>query len=60
MTLAELQEMAKATISTAPDADSQEDAEWIERLIRADGKHSVSTTNLRTPLLARLLEVPLL
>ena len=55
MSFEELQEMAKTHTESPPSPDSQEDAKWIERLMKADGKNhyivdkSQSTSPGRTP-----------
>ena len=56
MTFSELQDVARAKETGKPSMDSQEDAKWIERLEKADGKNqylvdkSQSTSPGETPL----------
>ena len=56
MTFSEIQDMARAKETGKPSTDSQEDAKWIERLEKADGKNkylvdkSQSTSPGETPL----------
>lgn len=45
MAFSELQDTAKATLDRAPDADSQADAQWIDRLLAADGKSRFKIDN---------------